>query len=191
MRLTARLLTILISSEELQSKKLSNPCPKWPHRSLWEPPNPLHSSHKHLDLSLWKLTSFPESPYIPPRSASSCQMCYLSGNCWNFPDRFYSKGKKYLSHQCTHTVFWDWRYLAILYVKYKVPYLFPPYMMWFRTQFLVKTAFQFLKIIVSNPVVKHLIHHLTHFRSISCIVTGIDLALTHIREIFRVFRRKL
>lgn len=128
MRLTARLLTILISSEELQSKKLSNPCPKWPHRSLWEPPNPLHSSHKHLDLSLWKLTSFPESPYIPPRSASSCQMCYLSGNCWNFPDRFYSKGKKYLSHQCTHTVFWDWRYLAILYVKYKVPYLFPPYM---------------------------------------------------------------
>ena len=66
---------------------------------------------------------------------------------------------------------------------FSATFLFPPYMIRFRTQFLVKTAFQFLKIIVSNPVVKHLIHHLTHFWSISCIVTGIDLALTHFREI--------
>ena len=66
---------------------------------------------------------------------------------------------------------------------FSATFLFPPYMIRFRTQFLVKTAFQFLKIIVSNPVVKHLIHHLTHFWSISCTVTGIDLALTHFREI--------
>lgn len=102
MRLTARILTILISSEELQSKSFQIPVPNDPTNPFESHPTPLHSSHKHLDLSLWKLTSFPESPYIP-RSASSCQMCYLSGNCWNFPDRFYATGKKYLSHQHAHS----------------------------------------------------------------------------------------
>lgn len=105
MRLTARLPPMLISSEEFQSKSFQIPVPDDPADPFESHPTPLHSSHKHLDLSLWKLTSFPESPYIP-HSASSCQMCYLSGNCWNFSDRFYVKGKKYLSHHCALTVFW-------------------------------------------------------------------------------------
>ena len=125
MRLTARLPPILISSEEFQSKRFQIPVPNDPTDPFESHPTPLHSSHKHLDLSLWKLTSFPESPYIP-HSASSCQMCYLSGNCWNFPDRFYAKGKKYLSHQCAHTALWDWQYLGTFHTLQTRPHTFSP-----------------------------------------------------------------
>lgn len=87
MRMSARLLTVLISSEELQSKSFQIPIPDDPTDPSESHPTPLHSSHKHLDPSLWKPTSFPTSLL----HTTSCQMSYLSGNCWNFPDNFILK----------------------------------------------------------------------------------------------------
>lgn len=123
MRVTDKLFTILISSEELPSKSFQIPVPNDLVQSFESHPTPLHTSHKYLDLSLWKLTSFPESPYIPC-SVSSCQICYLSGKCWNFPDKCYAKGKTHLSQeQWAFSVFLYWQYIDILYIIYKVPWI--------------------------------------------------------------------
>lgn len=89
MRMSASLLTILMSSEELPSKSFQIPIPYDPTDPSESHPTPLHSSHKHLDPSLWKPTSFPKSPL----HTTSCQMSYLGGNCWNFPENFILKAK--------------------------------------------------------------------------------------------------
>lgn len=73
-----------------------------------------------------------------------------------------------------------------------VTFLVLPLLIMFKAQCLKKIpAFQFLKIIVGNPVVKCLINHLAHFLSISGTVTGIYLALTYLREIQSLYQKAI